>query len=169
MKKTVSALTAAVALAAIATGIGTASSTSTTATPMGNIVQTAIAAKQFTTLVSLVKQAGLVSALEAPGKLTVFAPTNAAFAAIPKATLAALAKNPAELKAVLLYHVVKGAVTAAQVEKLTSVTTLEGQTLPIKVARGKVYVGDAQVIMPNVMASNGIIHVINKVLIPPAK
>jgi len=169
MRKTISALTAALALSALVAGSGTAAPAKTTAMPMGNIVQTAIAAKQFTTLVSLVKQAGLASALEGPGKLTVFAPTNAAFAAVPKATLAALAKNKAQLKAVLLYHVVKGAVTAAQVEKLKSVTTLEGQALPIKVSAGKVYVGGAQVITPNIMASNGVIHVVNKVLIPPAK
>ena len=96
-----------------------------------------------------------------------FAPTDAAFAKVPKATLAALAKNKAELKAVLLYHVVKGNVTAAQASMLTSAKTLEGASLPIRVSGSKVYVGGAQVIKANIMASNGIIHVINKVLIPP--
>ena len=111
--------------------------------------------------------AGLTGALSHSGALTVFAPTDAAFAKVPKKTLAALAKNKAELKAVLLYHVVKGKVTAAQASKLTSATTLEGAALPIRASGGKVYVGGARVIKADVMASNGVIHVINKVLIPP--
>ena len=156
----------AVALVA-ATSLATASPAKTTAASQKNIVQTAVAAGQFKTLVSLVKQAGLVGALSGPGPLTVFAPTDAAFAKVPKATLAALAKNKAELKAVLLYHVVNGKVTAAQASMLTSAKTLEGASLPIRVSGSKVYVGGAQVIKANIMASNGIIHVINKVLIPP--
>jgi uncharacterized surface protein with fasciclin (FAS1) repeats len=143
------------------------SASSTAAAPaQSNIVQTAVAAGEFKTLVSLVKQAGLAGALSGPGPLTVFAPTDAAFAAVPKATLAELAKNPAKLKAVLLYHVVKGNVTAAQVTKLKSAKTLEGGSVPIRVTSGKVYVGDAQVTKTNVMTSNGVIHVINRVLIP---
>jgi uncharacterized surface protein with fasciclin (FAS1) repeats len=156
----------AVTLAAAAS-LATASPAKTTAASQKNIVQTAVAAGQFKTLVSLVKQAGLVGALSGPGPLTVFAPTDAAFAKVPKATLAALAKNKAELKAVLLYHVVKGKVTAAQASMLTSAKTLEGAPLPIRVSGSKVYVGGAQVIKANIMASNGIIHIINKVLIPP--
>jgi uncharacterized surface protein with fasciclin (FAS1) repeats len=145
-----------------------ASSTSSVATApaQSNIVRTAVAAGQFKTLVSLVKQAGLVGALSGPGPLTVFAPTDAAFAAVPKATLAELGKNPAKLKAVLLYHVVKGNVTAAQVIKLKSAKTLEGGSVPIHVTSGKVYIGDAQVTKANVVTSNGVIHVINRVLIP---
>ena len=168
MKKTAAAtvLTGVAALAA-ATSIAAASPATTKATPQKNIVQTAVAAGQFKTLVSLVKQAGLAGALSGKGPLTVFAPTDAAFAKVPKATLAALAKNKAELKAVLLYHVVKGDVTAAQASMLTSATTLEGASVPIRVSGGKVYVGGAQVIKADVKASNGIIHVINKVLIPP--
>ena len=131
-----------------------------------NIVQTAVAAGQFKTLVSLVKQAGLAGALSAPGQLTVFAPTDAAFAKVPKATLAALGKDKALLKSVLLYHVAKGKVTAAKVVKLKSVKTLQGGVLTIRVTGGKVFVGKAQVVTPDVMASNGVIHVINKVLIP---
>ncbi len=150
-----------------ATSLATASPATTTTASPKNIVQTAVTAGQFKTLVSLVKQAGLVGALSGPGPLTVFAPTDAAFAKVPKATLAALAKNKAELKAVLLYHVVKGNVTAAQASMLTSAKTLEGASLPIRVSGSKVYVGGAQVIKANIMASNGIIHVINKVLIPP--
>ena len=132
-----------------------------------NIVQTAVAVGQFKTLVSLVKQAGLAGALTAPGQLTVFAPTDAAFAKVPKATLAALGKDKALLKSVLLYHVAKGKVTAAKVVELKSVKTLQGGMLPIRVSGGKVFVVKAQVVTPDVMASNGVIHVINRVLIPP--
>jgi uncharacterized surface protein with fasciclin (FAS1) repeats len=137
------------------------------ATTKSNIVQTAAGAGQFKTLVSLVKKAGLVGALSGKAPLTVFAPTDAAFAKVPKATLAALGKDKAKLKAVLLYHVVKGKVTAAQVVKLSSAKTLQGDAVAIKVKGGKVFVGGAQVVTPDVMASNGVIHVINKVLIPP--
>ena len=178
MKKLFATTLAGVALAATLAACGgssssssttaSASSTSSTAAApaQSNIVQTAVAAGEFKTLVSLVKQAGLAGALSGPGPLTVFAPTDAAFAAVPKATLAELAKNPAKLKAVLLNHVVKGDVTAAQVTKLKSAKTLEGGSVPIRVTSGKVYVGDAQVTKTNVMTSNGVIHVINRVLIP---
>jgi len=165
MKK-IAALAIAAAVLAVAAGIATASPAKTNAMGEKNIVQTAVAAGQFKTLVALVKQAGLAGALGGPGPLTVFAPTDAAFAKVPKATLAALAKNKAKLKAVLLYHVAKGKVTAGRVVKLKSVKTLEGGSLSVKVAGDKVYVGGAQVIKPDVMASNGVIHVINKVLIP---
>jgi len=143
-----------------------ASSASGSHKPTKNIVQTAVAAGSFKTLVSLVKQAGLAGALSGPGQLTVFAPTDAAFAKVPKATLAALAKNKAKLKAVLLYHVVSGKLTAAQVVKHKSLTTLEGRTLSIRTSAGNVYVNHSRVIKPDVMASNGVIHVINQVLIP---
>ncbi len=166
MKKSIAAFVAATVVVAAVAGLATASSAKQAGMSDKNIVQTAVAAGQFKTLVSLVKQAGLAGALSAPGQLTVFAPTDAAFAKVPKATLAALAKDKAKLKAVLLYHVAKGKVTAAKVVKLKTVTTLEGDTLSIRVAGGKVLVGGAQVITPDVMASNGVIHVINKVLIP---
>ena len=166
MKRSIAAFAALTVVVAAATGIASASSAKRTGMGDKNIVQTAVAAGQFKTLVSLVKQAGLAGALSAPGPLTVFAPTDAAFAKVPKATLAVLAKDKAKLKAVLLYHVAKGKVTAAKVVKLKTVTTLEGSTLSIRVAGGKVFVGGAQVITPDVMASNGVIHVINKVLIP---
>ena len=166
MKKAAAAFLAGAAALAAATSIA-ASPAKTTAMGQKNIVQTAVAAGQFKRLVSLVKQAGLVGALSGKGPLTVFAPTDAAFAKVPKATLTALAKNKAELKAVLLYHVVKGDVTAAQASMLTSAKTLEGASVPIHVSGTKVYIGGAQVIKADVKASNGIIHVINKVLIPP--
>ena len=131
-----------------------------------NLVQTVIAAGQFKTLASLLTKAGLAGTLEGNGPFTVFAPTDTAFAKVPQATLAALAKNKAKLRAVLLYHVVKGKVTAAQAMKLHSANTLEGKSLAIRVSGGKVIVGGATVITPNVTASNGVMHVINKVLIP---
>ena len=131
-----------------------------------NIVQTAVAAGQFKTLSTLVKQAGLAGTLQAKGPFTVFAPTDAAFAKVPKATLAALAKDKAKLRAVLLYHVAKGKLTAAKVVKLHSVKTLNGQSLKVRVSHGTVTVGGARVITADIGASNGVIHVINKVLIP---
>ena len=112
------------------------------------------------------QKAGLVGTLEGKGPFTVFAPTDAAFAKVPKATLASLAKNKAKLRAVLLYHVVKGKVTAAQAMKLESAKTLEGKSISIRASGGKVIAGGATVVKANVLASNGVIHVINKVLIP---
>jgi uncharacterized surface protein with fasciclin (FAS1) repeats len=162
-------IVAALALAlAVGVATTTAGRTTTTGTTMAekNLVQTAVAAGQFTTLASLLEKAGLAGTLEGKGPYTVFAPTDAAFAKVPKATLAALADNKAKLRAVLLYHVVKGKVTAAQAMKLQSATSLEGMSLPIRVSGGKVIVGGATVVKANVMASNGVIHVINKVLIP---
>ena len=168
MKKSIATLAVVVLSVAGITGIAAASSAKQAGMSDKNIVQTAVAAGQFKTLVSLVKQAGLASALSAPGQLTVFAPTDAAFAKVPKATLAALGKNKSLLKSVLLYHVAKGKVTAAKVVKLKSVKTLQGGVLAIRVTGGKVFVGKAQVVTPDVMASNGVIHVINSVLVPPA-
>ena len=131
-----------------------------------NIVQTATKAGQFKTLVALVKKAGLAGALLGKGPFTVFAPTDAAFKKVPKATLDALGKDKAKLKAVLLYHVVKGRVTSKQVVKLKSAKTLNGKSVAIRVKGGKVYVGGAQVTTADVGASNGVIHIINRVLIP---
>jgi uncharacterized surface protein with fasciclin (FAS1) repeats len=160
----------AVVLLALAAGAAAAvAARSTPAAPkMGekNVVQTAIAAGQFKTLASLLQKAGLVGTLEGKGPFTIFAPTDAAFAKVPKATLASLAKNRTKLRAVLLYHVVKGNVTAAQAMKLDAAKTLEGASLPIRVSGGKLIVGGATVVKANVMASNGVIHVIDKVLIP---
>jgi uncharacterized surface protein with fasciclin (FAS1) repeats len=136
------------------------------ATNERNIVQTAVAAGQFKTLVALVKQAGLAGALQGKGPFTVFAPTDAAFAKVPKATLAALKHDRAKLRAVLLYHVLKGKVTAAKVVKLRSVKTLNGQSVKIRVSHGKVTIGGARIVKTDIAASNGVIHVIDRVLIP---
>jgi uncharacterized surface protein with fasciclin (FAS1) repeats len=169
MKKLGTAIVVGAATLAAAASISAASPAKSTAMGQKNIVQTAVAAGQFKTLVALVKQAGLVGALSGPGPLTVFAPTDTAFAKLPKSTLAALGKNKAELKAVLLYHVVKGKVTAAQASMLTSAKTLQGDTLPIHASGTKLHVGGALVTKANIMASNGVIHVINKVLVPPTQ
>jgi uncharacterized surface protein with fasciclin (FAS1) repeats len=134
--------------------------------PTKNIVQTAAGAGQFTTLLALAKQAGLVGALSGPGKLTVFAPTDAAFKKVPKATLAKLGKDKALLKRVLLYHVVKGQVPASKVVTLKSAKTLAGPSVKIRVSGKNVFVDKARVTAVDVKASNGIIHVVNSVLIP---
>ena len=128
MKKSIAALVVVAIAVAGLTGIATAQSRASSK----NIVQTAVGAGQFKTLVSLVKQAGLAGALSAPGQLTVFAPTDAAFATVPKATLAALGKDKALLKSVLLYHVAKGKLTAAKVVKLKPVKTLQAGVLAIR-------------------------------------
>ena len=143
-----------------------ASMASATRAAKPNIVQTAVAAGQFKTLVKLVKQAGLAGTLQGKGPFTVFAPTDAAFAKVPKSTLAALAKDKAKLRAVLLYHVAKGKLTAAKVVKLRSIKTLNGQSLKVRVNHGTVTIGGARVVKADIGASNGVIHVINKVLIP---
>jgi uncharacterized surface protein with fasciclin (FAS1) repeats len=131
-----------------------------------NIVETAVAAGKFKTLTSLLKRAGLAKTLQGKGPYTVFAPTDAAFAKVPDATLARLARNRAKLRSVLLLHVAEGRLTAAKVTKRRSVKTLNGQRLAIRVRDGKVFVGGARVVTANVAASNGVIHAINKVLLP---
>ncbi len=134
-----------------------------------NIVQTAVAAGQFKTLTKLLTRAGLVNTLQRPGPYTVFAPTDAAFKKVPKKTLTALLRNKAKLRAVLLYHVVPGKVTATDVVKLSSAKTLNGKSLRIRVVGSNVFVNNARVTKPDVMATNGVIHVVNRVLIPPAR
>ena len=163
-------LTALAATVAVGVAAGTAAAAPRqNVATQKNIVQTAQSAGQFTTLVKLAKQAGLAGALTGSGKLTVFAPTDAAFAKVPKATLAALGKDKAQLRKVLLYHVVKGDVRAAQVVKLRSAKTLQGASVRIAVRSGSVYLnGSTKVVKTDVAASNGVIHVIDKVLLPPS-
>jgi uncharacterized surface protein with fasciclin (FAS1) repeats len=158
---TVAAVTA-VALATLTVG----APADTTRAPGKDIVQTAAAAGKFKTLTSLLKQAGLAKTLEGKGPYTVFAPTDAAFAKVPNATLEALGKDTAKLRSVLLYHVVKGRLTAAEVTKRRAVKTLNGQRAAIRVRGGKVFVDGARVVTPDVTASNGVVHVIDKVLLP---
>ena len=132
-----------------------------------DIIGTA-AAGHFNTLVAAVKAAGLVDALKAPGPFTVFAPTDEAFAKLPPGTLENLLKpeNKAQLQRILTYHVVAGQVVAKDVVKLHSVKTLEGASLAIQAADGGVMVSNAHVTKTDIAASNGVIHVIDKVLLP---
>ncbi|MDP3268868.1 MAG: fasciclin domain-containing protein [Legionella sp.] len=132
------------------------------------IVDVASGNPEFSTLVSLLKKADLVSTLQGSGPFTVFAPTNAAFEAIPKDKLDALAADPEKLKAVLLYHVVSGNVPSSKIQP-GSVNTVEGQAINVTTRDGKVYVNDIEVVKADVDASNGVIHVINGVLLPPQK
>jgi len=142
-----------------------------------NIVQLAAGNPQLSTLVSLVKKAGLVGALSSPkAQLTVFAPTNAAFAALQKAypkTFNAVATTPALLKKVLTYHVlatkVDAAAATAAAKSGASVKTLEGEKIALSLKSGSIFLnGGSKVIKANVMATNGVVHVINGVLIPPS-
>ena len=134
-----------------------------------DIVQTATEAGSFSTLLTAVKAAGLVETLQGEGPYTVFAPTDAAFAALPAGTLEGLLADKEALKQVLLYHVVQGAVTSDAVVGLTSADSVEGSPIAIAVKDGTVYLNDgAKVVTADVMASNGVIHVIDQVILPPA-
>ena len=119
----------------------------------------------FTTLVAAVKAADLDEVLSSPGEYTVFAPTDEAFAKLPEGTIEALLADPEMLKKVLLYHVVAGTVTSAQVVELESAPTLNGQQIAINTDKG-VMINDANVVKTDITASNGIVHVIDTVLIP---
>ena len=134
--------------------------------PDMNIVETAINAGSFNTLVAAVKAAGLVETLSGPGPFTVFAPTDEAFAQIPADQLNALLADKEALTAVLTYHVVAGKVMAEDVVKLSSATTVNGQDVEIKVWDGKVMIDDAQVTTADIDTTNGVIHVIDKVILP---
>jgi uncharacterized surface protein with fasciclin (FAS1) repeats len=158
-------LTALLALAALVLSVA---ATTATARPTAdkNIVQTAVSAGKFKTLTKLLKTAGLAGTLAKPGPYTVFAPTDAAFSKVPTSTLKALLANKKKLRAVLLYHVVAGKVPSSAVVKLRSAKTLNGKTVRIRVTGGSVFVNTAKVTRADVMATNGIIHVVNRVLIP---
>ena len=133
-----------------------------------DIVDTAVAAGQFTTLAKALQAAGLVDTLKRKGPFTVFAPTDDAFAKLPSGALDDLLtpENKEKLKAVLLYHVVAGKVPAAKVMKMKSAKTVNGQEVTISTSGGKVMVNEATVVKADVMASNGVIHVIDTVLMP---
>lgn len=131
-----------------------------------DIVDTAIDAGSFNTLVTAVQAAGLVETLKGEGPFTVFAPTDAAFAAIPEADLNALIADKAQLTAVLTYHVVAGKVMAADVVGLSSATTVQGSDIDITVTDAGVKVDNANVITTDIETSNGVIHVIDAVILP---
>jgi uncharacterized surface protein with fasciclin (FAS1) repeats len=135
---------------------------------LADIVDTAVADGRFTTLVAAVQAAELVDALKGEGPFTVFAPTDDAFAALPEGTVEELLKpeNKQALTDILLYHVVEGKVMAADVTGLESATTLLGKDIAIKVDMGSVYINDAKVIITDIETSNGVIHVIDAVLLP---
>jgi transforming growth factor-beta-induced protein len=133
-----------------------------------DIVDTAVGAGSFTTLAAALQAAGLVETLRGAGPFTVFAPTDEAFAKLPAGTVENLLKpeNKEQLQAVLTYHVVPGKVMAAQVTKMNSAKTVQGQSVRIQVVDGKVRVDNATVVAADVAASNGVIHVIDTVILP---
>jgi uncharacterized surface protein with fasciclin (FAS1) repeats len=134
-----------------------------------DIVDTAVAAGSFTTLAKALTAADLVGTLKGAGPFTVFAPTDDAFAKLPAGTLESLLKpeNKATLRRILTYHVVPGKVMAADVVKVTSAKAVSGDTLPVSAAGGGVSIGSARVVKTDIGASNGVIHVIDSVLLPP--
>lgn len=161
MKRTIAAAMFAAAVFAVP---------ASTASAQGNdIVETAVAAGSFKTLAKALGATGLVETLKSKGPFTVFAPTDDAFAKLPAGTLESLLAHPDQLKAILLYHVVSGEVTGAQASKLTSAKTVNSADIKIMAMNGKLMINDAHVTAGDVKASNGVIHVIDKVLLPPAK
>jgi len=136
-----------------------------------DIVDTAVANGQFKTLAAALNAAGLVNTLKGPGPFTVFAPTDDAFAKLPPGTLDDLLKpeNKGKLTAILTYHVVPGAVTSRQVTNLKEAKTVNGSMLQVSTRDGKVMINNADVVKPDIETSNGVIHVIDAVLLPPAK
>jgi transforming growth factor-beta-induced protein len=133
-----------------------------------DIVDTAVAAGSFKTLATALTAAGLVDTLKGPGPFTVFAPTDEAFAKLPAGTVESLLKpeNKAQLVKILTYHVVAGKVMAADVTKLQSAKTVQGGSLTVKITDGKVFVDNAQVVKTDIVTSNGVIHVIDSVVMP---
>jgi uncharacterized surface protein with fasciclin (FAS1) repeats len=153
-----------------ATAIGLVVATSSANAAGKDIVDTAVASGQFTTLAAALSAAGLVDTLKGPGPFTVFAPTDDAFAKLPAGTVESLLKpeNKAKLTAILTYHVVPGDVMAADVVKLDEAKTVEGAMVKISAKGSAVMINDATVTATDIAASNGVIHVIDTVLIPPA-
>jgi uncharacterized surface protein with fasciclin (FAS1) repeats len=148
-----------------AMGVTTASSQSK------DIVDTAVANGSFKTLAAALTAAGLVDTLKGPGPFTVFAPTDAAFAKLPPGTVESLLKpeNRDRLRRVLTYHVVSGKVGSSDAAKVRSAKAVSGDSIAVTVKNGKVMVNDATVVTPDVGASNGVIHVIDAVILPPEK
>ena len=169
------------ALALVLSACSAASPTPAPATPapatpapsmaaeVGDIVDVATEAGSFRTLLTAATAAGLVDTLKGEGPFTVFAPTDEAFAALPEGTLDGLLKDPEALKQILLYHVVAGKVTSDQVVGLTSADSVAGPAIEIAVKDGTVLLNEnAKVVTTDIEASNGVIHVIDQVILPPA-
>jgi transforming growth factor-beta-induced protein len=175
MKKPIALLLALASLLAIAVGVA-AAAPAAKPVKQKNIVQTAIAAKQFKTLVALVKQDGLAGTLSKPGSFTVFAPTDKAFANLKTSNpdlFNKVASDPALLKSVLTYHVVGKRIPAAAAlvaaKKNAKVKTVQGESISLSLKGGKIVLnGSAKVVAPNIRTSNGIIHVIDAVIVPPS-
>ena len=155
----------AAAVAVFGLFIGLAGPAPTTAGPGKDIVDTAVEAGSFRTLAKALTEAGLVDTLKGPGPYTVFAPTDAAFAKLPPGTLEGLLADKAQLSKVLTYHVVSGKVMAADVVKLARMQTVQGQSVRIATGQG-VRVNDANIVKTDIEASNGVIHVIDAVILP---
>lgn len=157
-----------IGLGALAIMVGLAGSARTESMPDKDIVDVAVSAGSFKTLVAAVQAAGLVDALKGQGPLTVFAPTDEAFSKLPAGAVENLLKpeNKDKLVAVLTYHVVPGRVTAEEVVGLSSAKTVNGQSIRISAQEGKVMVDNARVTATDIMASNGVIHVIDTVILP---
>lgn len=146
--------------------ISTSAESAQAPSPPDDIVEVAQAAGTFNTLIAAVQAAGLVDVLKGEGPFTVFAPTDEAFAKIPEDQLNALLADKEALKAVLLYHVVPGAVMASEVVTLSSAATANGQEVSIAVNDGTVMIDNAKVVATDIEASNGVIHVIDSVILP---
>jgi uncharacterized surface protein with fasciclin (FAS1) repeats len=158
------------AVAAIV-ALGLAGGSASASTAEKDVVSTAVAAGQFKTLAAALGAAGLVDTLKGPGPFTVFAPTDAAFAKLPAGTVEGLLKpeNKDQLTAILTYHVVPGTVMAADIVKLRQAETVSGKVLSVKVNGGTVMINDAKVTATDIAASNGVIHVIDSVVLPPTR
>ncbi len=141
----------------------------TVAAKQMDIVETAVAAGSFKTLIAAVKAAGLEETLKGEGPFTVFAPTDEAFAKLPAGTVEALLKDKAKLAAILTYHVVAGRVMAAEAIKLTEAKTVNGQSLKIIAGKDGFMIDNAKVVKTDIVASNGVIHVIDNVILPQEK
>jgi uncharacterized surface protein with fasciclin (FAS1) repeats len=153
-------------VAAAAVALVSIGAQATGSAPSKDIVDTAVEAGSFKTLAAALQAADLISTLKSEGPFTVFAPTDAAFRKIPKADLDALLSDKRALTEVLTYHVVSGKVMAADVVKLTQAKTVEGSPVKIKVVDGKVMINNANVSATDIAASNGVIHVIDTVIMP---
>jgi uncharacterized surface protein with fasciclin (FAS1) repeats len=173
MRKLTSVLVAAALIAiAVTAGIATAGDDEATrpaTTQPQTIVEIAAGDKRFDTLVELVETAGLAETLSGEGPFTLFAPTDKAFRKVPKRTLRALGKDKGALRRVLLYHAVSGSYEASELIEMRSVASLAGPRLHVRKRGRNVRVAGAKVVQADVAASNGVIHAINRVLIPPKK
>ncbi|HEX8234850.1 MAG TPA: fasciclin domain-containing protein [Abditibacteriaceae bacterium] len=166
-KTTVRKVLAGVAVVGLSSTAWVQSQAATHMTPKDDIVDTAVKSGQFKTLVKAVQAAGLAQTLKGKGPFTVFAPTDAAFAKLPKGTVQALLNDKAKLTAILTYHVVPGRLTASQVVKTSYVFPVNKKPLYIQMRNGKPAIGNATIVKTDIKTSNGVIHVIDSVLMPP--